>query len=820
MFKLQRTLVHGVVMLVLLCSSIHLIKAQTPKSVEKAVELLNEFNSRFPMEKVYIHTDRKHYAAGEPVWFQVYVVAGYFHEPSPLSNNVYVALYNEDREVQDEQLVRANLGAGHGVIDLPDSLPAGNYVLRAYTNWMKNFDEQFFFEKELVVLGDGLNTDARPSSDIDLQFFPEGGQLVDKVATRVAFKAVGKDGLAREVKGLIYDDANNEITSFETSHDGMGLVVFSPEVGKSYHAKISGSGSSYPLPLVQQEGYGLSVNNNLKDVLRLTVRSNESTKKKGPLGVVVHARGAISYTFEVDVSKNIALANLPKADMPAGINHITLFDQTGRALVERLVFIDHNQGELVLNLDHDQYTPRQKVTANIEIKDQNGNPVSGVFSMAAIDLSQSIDQKPQETIISNLLLSSDLRGHIDNPMYYFDPANADSKKYLDLVMMTNGWTRFTWDDLPEKTQGVPTYSVEQGLNITGTLLRAASTKAADGGQVTLVNQESLSPMILQAQADENGRFTFENVILFDNEEVVFQGVNKRDNPSVEFALDTLLELSHPNQFHTPLSLDKSIGTRLADFQEKKDYRDRIEEAYNFDTTATILETVVVEGSRVKTKEEDEARRSPYGKGETTLRFDDSDITASRNALEMIQGKIAGVTVSGSGTQATVQIRSAVGGGLNALSPLILLDDVRTDLSNIIALPASLVERVEVFKGPSTAIFGVNGAGGVLAFYTKKGADLSSIIVAEGVYTTHLKNSYKQPRQFYAPRYDAKKPEHIKPDSRIVLLWQPLILIDESGKAQVEFWNSDASTEVLLDLQGITKAGVPLATTLTYHIKKK
>ena len=581
---------------------------------------------------------------------------------------------------------------------------------------------------------------------------------------------------------------------------------------------MAGSNQAVSLPVVESQGYSLAANNNLKEVLRLTFRSNEATRKKDKLGVLVHARGAVSFAFEVDVSKNIAFVNLPKEKLPQGLNHITLFDAKGNPLVERLVFIQQQLENIELTTDQSTYGKREKVTATLKVTDATGQPVVGVFSMAAIDLGQSIDANPEQTILSNLLLSSDLKGYIANPMYYFDTTNPERFKHLDLLMMTQGWTRFTWNSLPERLKSGPQFGIEQGVNVTGTLLKIASDNPAPGGEVMLVNQKSIPPMLLKTESDKEGRFTFENLALFDDQEVVFQGTNKKGRPLVDFALDSLLVTDPVDQFGLKLKSEQSELVAAEQFMEKKELRDRIDEAYDFDSTATDLGTVVVEGSRAQAKAEEEARQGIYGKGEQTLRFEEADVIASNNPLELLVGKVAGVQVLGAGNNTRVLIRGSVTGAGNDLEPLVLIDDVPTDVASLSSLPGNIIERVEVFKGPSAAIFGVKGAGGVLAFYTKKGWGYEPK-PAEGVYTTFLKNSYRQPRDFYAPKYETRKPEHIKPDSRIVLHWQPLIMLDENGTARIEFWNSDEETEVLLDLQGITKTGTPLATTLRYSIHK-
>lgn len=794
-----------------------LVHLPSKGQTEKPIEALNNYNANYPLEKAYLHTDRKHYAPGEQLWFQAYVTAGYFNEPSPLSKNLYVALFSSDKKLIDKKLVRLEAGIGHGLIELSNDLAAGSYVIRAYTNWMKNFDDAFFFEKELIIIGDNSTSESNSSSvnsSIDLQFFPEGGHLVDNVPGRLAFKAVDNMGRGIATSGIIFNNLGDEITRFNTEHDGMGAVVFSPSKGISYTARLDSTDADYSLPQVQAMGFGISVNNNLPEVLRITVRSNNATKKKDKVGMIIHTRGAISYAFELDLSNNIALTSLPKSDIPAGIVHITLFDSSEGAVLERLVYIDQPGKKLQVSTDKLSYSKREKVTMTVEVTDSEGKPVSGAFSLSAIDLGQAIDRAPETTIISDLLLTSDLKGHIANPMYYFNSQNINAKKHLDLVMMTHGWSRFRWSELSDLNQTRPTHKVEQSLVIKGKMLKTVSSKPVARGKVTLINQQSFLPLILETESGNDGVFKFENVVVYENEELLFQGQNSRGKNLVDFEIDSSLIIDQPHDYHLIQELQKSNSDEVSKFEEKAKYRNLIDESYDFDTTATLLETVIVEGNRLDSKVEVE-RKGIYGRGDKTLRFDDRPIFVT-NPLELIQGKIGSVVVSGSGQQASVSFVGSVTGSGSQLAPLILIDDIATDISILLSYPANIIDRVEVYSGPTASVFGIRGAGGVLAFYTKTGADLNVKQIAKGVYVGKLKNSYHKARDFYAPKYGVEKPEHIKPDSRIVLHWQPLILLDETGKAYIEFWHSDQDTDVLLDLQGITSDGEPLAITLIYE----
>ncbi len=787
-------------------------------TLENITGSLEKYISEFPEEKVYVHTDRHHYAQGEIIWLKSYLVAGSYHQPSPISNNVYVDLYSPEKELISTVLLRSDEGFAAGQIQLPSQLKSGSYLLRGYTSWMKNFDNDYFFEKEINILefdGQTAKAKAITNTKIDLTFFPEGGQMVDGVAGRVAFKAINSTGLSAEATGTIYDQDGNEKTKFETAHDGMGFFAITPSAGTRYYAVLDGSNERFDLPEVSASGYSVSANNSLNDILRLTFRTNEKTSDKEELYVVVQSRGAVSYAFNLDLSKNIAFSNIPKKTIPSGIAQVTLFNQSGVPLLERLIFIKRDVYNLSVKTDKDTYAPREKVKATVQLTDLAGNPAQGNFSLAAVDISQTLAETPSQTIESNLLLSSDLKGYIENPTYYFEKDDAERLKHLDLVMMTHGWRKFRWEDLMNQKFPEVTHLIEKGLNIKGKLVDKFNGKPIPKGTVTYFDNSFNPPIIEKIKTDDQGNWEINNIMAYDNSPVTLQGENKRGKKLVSFELDSLVGASEPgNWINTDIG--EQQNDQLAEFLQKSKERKLINDAYDFDSTATIVEGVVVEGERFK----EEQAQSVYGAGEVSFGFDEvtESTRLARNPLEVLQGRLAGVLITGSGPQVSVQIRGAASLLGGAQPPLILLNDIPTDLQTILYIPAIDIERVEVFKGPSAAIFGANGASGALAFYTYKGANVTKK-PAEGVYMTVLRSAYQGYREFYAPKYEVEKPEHIKPDRRVLMHWEPLIATDENGKAEIEFWNSDLPSTVRFDVQGLTLNGQPLVANTTYQVKK-
>lgn len=780
----------------------------TTNSASDIADKLVKFTEEFPAEKVFIHNDRVYYGAGERIWLKSYLVAGSMHSPSPISNNVHVELIAPDKNLAEHILLYSEKGFASGHIDVPDNAPSGTYMLRAYTNWMKNFGDDYFFEKEIEIVAEetGKTEQAKPTSKV--QFLPEGGTLVEQVPTRVAFKVEHNQSEIFE----LFDDQNNSLGTTEIQHDGMGLFALSPEKDRSYYLKDT-NGNQFVLPKASSTGFSISANPNLEEVVKITLRSHPNTAEKTGLKAVVHSRGQVSYALDVDLTKNIALFNLPKAQMPEGISHITLFDRQNRPILERLVFIEKDVNKALIKNDKENYGTRSLVKTEIEVTNNAGEPIQGNFSLAAVDASLVPTVLPTKTIKTELLLESDLRGKIDNPTYYFSE-EASAKEDLDLLMMTKGWRRFIWQDILNETYPEVNFLIEKGFNVEGKIVDKFNGKPISKGQITYFDNSLNPPLIDETQADADGQFSINNIIVYNNTPVTFQGANRkgRGQSVIGFEINDTIIYSAPSLWPRSI-LEKNQD--LSAFADKSKERQLIDNAFDFDTTATRLDDVVVIGERAAISQE----QSAYGAGSVTFAYDavKTGSKIGRTPLEILQGRVAGVQISGFGIAQTVTIRGGVSGFSDGAPPAFFLNDVPTDLQTILYLSAADIERVEIFKGPDAAIFGANGATGVMAFYTYKGGGTTK--PAEGMYTKVIKNAYQGPMEFYAPSYEEKLPEHIKPDRRVLVHWEPMIETDENGKATLEFWTTDNATTIQLDLQGLSNYGKPITQLKTIQVEK-
>ncbi|AKD56394.1 TonB-dependent receptor [Spirosoma radiotolerans] len=783
--------------------------------IQRLVEQFRLYSSQHPTEKVYIHIDRDAYLIGETVWLKGYIFDGKTHEADTLSNVLYVDLVDlKARRVRLRMQLRATNSYAPGQLLLPDSLPSGSYQLRGYTNFMRNYPDAFFFTKTVTILrADEPGTALRNPTIIpkpDVQFLPEGGQLVNGLTSRVAFKVVNSAGHGLAVKGFVLDAKKDTVIGFKTTHLGMGYFMVKPEPNQVYTAFVplaDGTLASYPMPPAQEQGVVMQVENltNKDNVLVYLMNNKTVIDSSATLTLVAQARGHIIQAAKVPLSRKTAMIRLPRAAFPEGVAQLTVFDEAHKPVCERLVFINKNeQLNVAVVADKAVYKNREQVNLTITTQNADGKPVPANLSLAAVDakLAPEADSNGA-TIRSHLLLSSDLTGTIEQPDIYFNPANRDRWLQLDLLLLTQGWRRFAWTDVLAGTVPPNQYPIERGLSLTGRVVRPNQKDI--GGKVKLtfiIAKKDSTRDVLAGDTDESGKFMAYGLDFTDTTTVLIQGLKGSANRNLVITLDQLLKPT-VTLIQVPYNPMEFRADELAEFiRRTKEYQE-IERQIKRNGEV-LLQAVTVKAK----KAEERDSRVIYGTPDATIKFDQMNTAGRLTILDVIQGRIAGVQVTGNGFNARVQIRGAANFN-GPVEPLFVLDGMPMDLQAIMGISVQDVDRVDVLKGASAAIYGSRASGGVISILTKRGKvdyDLSKEVVP-GTLLAKLPG-YAPVRAFYAPRYDVKKPEHIRPDYRTTLFWSPMIQTDAEGKATVSFFASDAKTDLRIRVEGATFAGMP------------
>jgi hypothetical protein len=771
-------------------------------TLAKIAERFLAYQAKRPIEKVYLHLDKPYYAAGEDIWFKAYLVDGFeLSLDSSISRVMYVELMNADHKIIERHTLSIPQGVTNGDFHLADTIPQGNYLVRAYTNYMKNFGEDFFFTKEISIFDPGAKLDAPAAvtqNKPDVQFFPEGGNLVQGIESKVAFKAINSAGSSVAIEGEISDGVKT-VASITTDHKGMGFFKFTPESGKRYTAKLAGafSGNSYTLPEAVSSGYAMQVVD-AGNSIKIAVSSNVSNP--APFHIVGQARGEIYFAATGEVKGAPVVASLTKSKFPSGIAQITVFDGQGQPQCERLVFINHaDQAKLAIASDKPSYGKRGEVSLTLRAQDGKGKPAAGNFSVTVYDANTIEPASEYESTIADyLLLNSDLAGKIEDPAYYLKDKSAETMKHLDLVMMTHGWRRFTWKEILKDQHSPIAHYAEQGIRLSGKLVKSVGQKPAANAKLKVFTAKGELIMIT---ADENGNFYTEDLAHFDSTRLAIQTENdKGKQTSMKMTIDPY-NVSPPSNY--VLAPFKPYG--LDEFLKQAEYRAKVQNAFNLEQDARWLEGVEVTATRI------ESFRKPAVYGKPSATVTSKDISAGAvNILQAIQARVPGIIIRGTPPNMTVNLRAGNDG-----PPLFTLDGTPVDLEVINTINPSDVEYIDIVRGTGAAIYGSRGINGVVAVYTKSGENSTRPTV--GMERVSYPGYYTA-REFYVPKYNQPSDLPNHPDIRSTLYWNPFVETDAEGNATIKFFASDVTSKFKVIVEGITYEGSPGVGTSSFVVQ--
>ncbi|MBW3130771.1 TonB-dependent receptor plug domain-containing protein [Hymenobacter profundi] len=821
-------LLAGVLAVVLLLAGFR-VAPQADGFLQQLVRQLNRFYAATFPEKSYLHLDKTVYAAGETVWLKAYVVQAGNHRPDTLSRVLYVDLLSPDQVLVRQQLLRLRNGTATGDILLPDTLVQGRYTVRAYTNWMRNTSPDYFYNQQIMVWHTPLDAVApaigerrtrvsgkTAAARLTVQFFPEGGNLVSGLESTIGFKAVDANGQGVDVTGTIKDGRGRDVVAFKSQHVGMGRFQLKPEPGQTYQATVRQSGGAFlttPLPTALPTGFTMKVME-LKDQVQVYIQRQAGTGAAAAeaITLVAHVRGQVAYAGQGQVGAGTTFsARIPKSRFQTGVAHFTLFDSQNQARCERLAFVGATTPDLRITLQPDKarYAPREKVTLRVAVADAEGKPMAGQFSLAVNNAQLVPASMEQRTIRSYLLLTSELRGTVEEPGYYFTNPTYDTNLALDNLMLTQGWRRFVWKELLANRLGNYPYPLEQSLSVSGQvmngqLLGSKETPAANA--TVLLLRFGGENQLMTTTTDSAGRFFFSGFAEQDTSRLLVRVQPQKGlrNPIVR--LDQ--KVAEGTKDLPTIPLEVGSAEEVAYLRSSK-RQQVMERQYSPDGKRILLQNVDVRGRR----EVADGRRL-YSRADAVVRT--ADIPAANsytNILQLIQGRVAGVQVTGSPTNMSVVIR-----GVNSFSgnnsPLFIIDGVQTDASIVNSIPVQDVESVEILKGASAAIYGSRGGNGVIAIFTKRGnpnydpANDPYAASPIGMATYALPRYYPT-REFYQPPYQKPGAQLPPDDTRsATLFWAPQIVTDANGQATITFYTSDIGGEYRLSLEGLTNNGLP------------
>lgn len=791
---------------------------------DNIVSKFNRYAATYPQEKAYLHLDKPYYTAGETIWLKAYLVEAATNLLDTTSIPLNIELIdNQLGAVISKKVLKLEGGMAAGDFELPDSLHSGYYRLRAYTNWMRNFDENLMFSKEFKVhkIGDEILPTKFNPQDIDFQFFPEGGQIVEGLDNKVAFKASDRVGHGVDVSGIILTNSGDTVIVFDSEHLGMGVFNFKAKPNETYIAKIKYRNifeKEVPLPNIEKQGFVMGVEAVAdKNLIRLYVGHNyNKPKESGNILVVGQSQGKISYVARTPISNKSMFVKIPKDKFPEGITQFTVFDETGRPRCERLVYIfKEDYINVSITSDKRIYKPKEEVKLEIEAKDMDGEPVEGNFSVVVTDGKQVLLSPNEENILSYLLLSSDVKGKVEQPDYYFSQTKPEVRRHMDILLMTQGWRRFKWDNILKSDLSLPEFVAERGIGISGEITRQNGKLFEKPVNLTFMMwQDDGERSFGSGLAATDGTFSLQDLNFTGTSKILIQAVagklNRNTKIFINKAKPPRLERM-PLPFN-PITFDEND---LADYLRRTQENLEIEKLIKA-RREQLLQEVVVKAKR----EQERDNRVLYSHASNTLKIT-PDMNVSGNVLDLLRGRIPGVQVMGNPMEPTVIIRGV--SSLNGSSePTFLLDGMIVDKQMIINIPVFDVDRIDVLKGADAGIYGSRGGNGVISVLTKRGDSARHPWESSGIEVTEI-NGYAPVKEFYSPKYDGPTMEDFqvnnRPDYRSTIFWAPIVKTNGEGKATVSFFNSNAETDVNIKLEGMALLGMPVRAKSSYSVKK-
>lgn len=862
-----------------------------------------------PIEKVYLHFDKPYYAVADTIWFKAYVTTEQ-NQPSPLSKIVYVEVWNaQDSLMQTLKLpVKESFAYGNLTLNM-QNYKQGNYRVRAYTLWMLNFSDAYFFTKNITI-GEAIDkqllthiaftneqsdknikttakiqfkdTSKKPYANktvnwkiisnydiyskgkgvtdqngflniivnsknnepiikgsiltdlsineketvsanfnlkqeintVDLQFFPEGGQLICEIPNQVGFKAIASSGLGVDVKGVILDAQNNEISSLNSSYAGMGSFFITPQTNTTYKAKITfkdGSVKTFDLPKATESGITLQVNSNASDFINLKILANNSyfqNNTNKPFFIVAQNANVVYYGAQTSLKNQLITAKIPKKTFPSGITQITLFNEKREPISERLVFILHQEAmNLSVKTDLPIYKPRQKVKLTLDAK-SGATPAMGNFSIAVTDEQKvPFDENNETTILSSLLLTSDLKGYLEKPNYYFTKTDEKKLADLDKLMLTQGYRRFSYKEILGDLFPLISYLPEQGINITGTLRDRTGMPIKKGAMRLMVTGKPISS---ETVTSNMGLFNFQNLVFPDSSEVVVSAKYNANAANLMIMLDG-----------TPMAgLSKNIN--ITDEVTNIDtvlsaYLNNSQKQYRYLRT---LKQVEVKGAAIKKPSHaDHSTLSSLGNPEHLLTSDRFS-NGCTMLLNCLKSMAPGLTFDQEDFYIT---RDYNQGSKTKVQAFINGTPVDTrDLNNV---SSTEVESVEIFLNDAIGtVDRAYGTKGVIVVNTKKAPvgkkiskeELMNMLPKTNI-ITFKPMGYSKEREFYSPKY---LPNALitSSDLRTTIYWNPKVLTDEKGNATFEFFNADGKGTYKVVVEGLDKNGNLGRTVYRYTVK--
>ena len=763
---------------------------------------INLYGTNFPQEKIHIHFDKQTYLPGETIWFKAYL----FEEnlPSTRSTNFYSSLYDENGKLIQQQLLPIFSSTASGHFTIPDSLPGRQLVCRAYTSWMQNFDSSFLFTKAIKLINnDAKDADSTAVKTTSLYFFPEGGDLIAGTKNTIAFKANYNNGLPFELIGVIKkQETGEELMQIKTIHDGMGRFDIDIAAGEKYYAEWTddkGKLQQTYLPVAKATGVSLKLAQQTGKLIYNIVNKLPGDS----LHVLMYMYQKVFYKINLSVLPGEPYTNsIIVSSLPSGTMQLTVFDANWQPVAERVAFINNNNYSVAATITNKETNlqKRGKNVLEIAIPDT----IAANMSVSITDADLNSDET-NSTIVTDFLLSGDLKGYIHNPAYYFS-SDKDAASNLDLLMLTHGWRRYNWNDVMAGRMPTIKYPADDYLMVYGQMNKELLSKMDTDELLNLIIKTKDSTQnFYQLKPDADGYIKKEGLVFYDTARVFYSfKKNKLWNPQVAFSASNYTYQQPGNMYNSKSFLKP--GTEGTAFNQQVSlftYYNKNNKNQAVDKEKTLQGVVVKSGgwnnwkNNPLLKMDERYATGSFSGGVISQAFDvvhDEHAWGSIDIYNYISNKIGGVRLSYSGG------KHFMAGDEKPI--LLFIDENEADdyqLSQINMENVAYIKYIDLYGAKP-------GIPHALAIYLKKGDDLIDRRPKDTDQKLVKVAGYSAQKEFYQPDYSQSNTT-LGTDARTTLLWLPYVLADKNNlKLPVTFYNNDFSKKLRVVLEGINEDG--------------
>ena len=887
-------------------------------SVILIIPVLSQSSSSYSLstfaEKIYLQLDGKVYTTDKIIWFKAVVTNAYNHEPTTLSGVLYVELIGPNELIVEKKILKIENGIGEGFFSLNRRYSEGLYLIRAYTEWNKNFDNDFFFEEYIHVFAPASEVKEDPISEItlieeqnnqrrlnvsfnpivldslhkreiilyisfdekkdtlsikesrdgkylfdypipdecqlvsmqiettnqfsnvktialnkdylDLQFFPESGELVHGIPGLVGFKAIDYNGKGQRVEGEIINQQGEIITFFKSNELGMGsFMLRKVESGQKYSARLLDKHEGkpfkvYPLPDIASKGNVLSVK---KSGNNIRILASSSYIKNDSIYIQISQRGIEYYSIQGYLNEGNIWFSILADILPEGIFAFTMMDNSMNPIAERLYFNKKPESRLniVLNTDKKNYMQRELTKLDINVSDSTGMPVNANLSVLVINKAQMGQiQDSRQNILTYFLLNSELRGEIENPGFYF---RKDSRhRDLDALLLTQGWRKYNYTKPLDRDN--LHFQPESTLRVSGSV--GGSNFQKKNKQVALTMMTFGNNRSVQTQStDSLGRFSFNvNDEFGQNCNILIQSANKSGKKK-DYTIELDKKKSPDISLNSIMRIER-VDSVVHAFVEKNIERKKIDDSFTFSSDNILIEEVTIEGYRM-TPERKKVTED-YGKPDVII---PGEVIAEKEE-EWSHGLFSVLEAS---FPDKIHIWKDRTGALfatvkTAEMTLFMVDGIPVrgnEYRFLPNIPPSEVESFEIIENAENfrtlfcelwpVICGamqknkrrqieIPASGDIIAIYTHAGTGIFGTNRSEGILVEAIP-VFSTPREFYTPSYQNLKPtDMLKPDLRALVHWEPEILVDGLGNASTSFYNADNKGKIQVVVEAISENG--------------